>query len=1633
MQNWYDFHYTNRARLSVDDTQITVDHEGFVLMVDLSLLSASFWSVVQSDLKDIRFTSGNGVTELPFEIVRYDYGANTGIVYLRTDELDSTATDIHFYLYYGNPFVNAYAPTDQFGSQAVWSGNGYEAVYHFTEAPLLGATINDSTANARHGTVVGSALTQVSTSQTGGGYEFILNEDHYINTVDFDLHGTELELTISALVKPGNSNGTVVSHNDSGNNVPFHLNVTGSGSLSRQGFKWNTSGWKGAALGIGDLQNAAGWTTAAGTLLSNSTSMTARYYANGSQAAQAGLGASNPVQDNLNPMTIGAHVTQGDYYVGEMDEVRIASVVRSPEWLQLEYNMFRVPSTVYTFDLYEVYTEPEIIALQGSSGSCNVCLDVRMPDETYFSRVDLREIPKLGFIYSIVDIEKTNKPQSFYSTQIELPDTKNNAEVLKRAYLVNHEKSLIGVELDCRLTVNGIVLDSATGKFIITSVTLDEERKNVIYKGRIIGSRYLWLNDIKDQKFCEGHGFLDSVTIEKNNVPTTWDKTQWNWPQGYAMIPVNYGKWSKLFSVNYNDLRPSVYVRYLLNKAIDLSGYRIVSEFFQSDLFSGLVLPYVREDYGVSQEFADKNEFLASIPATKQYINLPPDESDIQSTTGGIEQVVKNIELTDESYTNANNEYISNFDSGYNFDQSTYTVPANVYNGLRIKFLVSYTLAWVDPVGGDLYGSEYDGEVQPVDRDFLLVTNFLYDSTGLGGWYPTRYTTSLGNALVELIHKDGNTLVETTLASKNHELKLYNLSELTEGGGDAFSGVFNVEESCFNEGDTVFLRVTAAYDNRTAIIRKPLSWGENKLKKLEEANPGAEFNNFEPRLLSTSVAIDDCNFGCEISNELCGDFDTNIADMVHCDITIKGLIDALTHMFNLVWQTDPITKTIYVEPDPTFYYINGQNEDWSDFLDKSKPIELKPNRTNNLTCERLSYKEDSGDGYVQAFQESNAVTYLGQDTCPTGLSATSIVEKPNQLFAPTHYIFDTALVAQSNTVGTQYLPPVFLRMWKDYEPTQRFLQEKNFGFTPRIVYYDGLKSYNFNVASATYQTAEWTYEGTNYSSFPHAYMVNPYDTENGINMSFTKNVYRHLKGELSSVSGYTFAESLYEQFWEDFQERQLTNTTMTCYLKLGMYDIKQLNFRKPKHMLNARWLLSKITEWNPCLKAAKAQLVLGEKIDRDYLAYNTTQADLSSYIVLGVRSGNVFVELDEARFGEWKTGLYQIAGQVRNSVTGDLQGATPNTVFTLEFDYMGTTHTFNWPYEGVIDLASTLPDDDQALWNTNYKPFIIGGQLDEFGNLYFLFDKRGWATLVGYSDTIIPANTKANVNPHTQAGASGSAVDLNVNSYMSYFSTATTTSTITMKPFITPFNSEVIPNDILNTEIKVEDQSGWKVIAQNKERFTQADFDFYNIDDISGYRNIDTVPVLIASHLNPTTAESWAIPSTTAPADEVVMLGIGIESDELACDYISEIATYYETSSGMDPEYAYIKVQFIEDLHPTYDSVNGIWKPSGTLLLTLVKHADDTNGVMYELEPSGIGQTTYGGNSASATISFQNTRPQLDFYEQTDVEEQMPARYTIDEAGGHYQQYYVTWADSTGGNPETFTTNIVIANVYERY
>ena len=147
-QDWYsDSAFDSRVMIEVDDNEVPGDLTNFPLYIDLSTLGDDFWADVESDGHDIRVTSGDGQTELPYDLVGIDTATETGELHFLADSLDS-ATSTFFFIYFNNPSATTYVPSDTYGREAVWAE--YEAVYHFKDDPTsVSNIVEDATANSR--------------------------------------------------------------------------------------------------------------------------------------------------------------------------------------------------------------------------------------------------------------------------------------------------------------------------------------------------------------------------------------------------------------------------------------------------------------------------------------------------------------------------------------------------------------------------------------------------------------------------------------------------------------------------------------------------------------------------------------------------------------------------------------------------------------------------------------------------------------------------------------------------------------------------------------------------------------------------------------------------------------------------------------------------------------------------------------------------------------------------------------------------------------------------------------------------------------------------------------------------------------------------------------------------------------------------------------------------------------------------------------------------------------------------------------------------------------------------------------------------------------------------------------------
>lgn len=326
--------WSNSVAITIDHTKVpNSDQTNFPLLftgVYPQLATTAYGGAVTNQYGyDIIFASDSaGTSPLPFERVAYNFSTGTCEFWVQVPGLSHT-TDTVLYILFGNSSVT----TDQSAPTSVWDSN-FWGVYHL--AHLNGFEALDSTANANggiagnNGKPLPTFATSVPFGRGGASFAGFTNTAVYLPSVSLS------PFTVSGWIKASSyacllgavSNGgiLIVSSNGaqvqvfSGNgdwvlgtpqtltNVFAHLAVTYDGSST-----WN--------LYInGVLADSDDWPET----ISNSN-----YYIGLDRNGQYGSAQNGQI----------------------IDEVRISTSVRSPDWLATEYNNQNSPSTFYSTSL----------------------------------------------------------------------------------------------------------------------------------------------------------------------------------------------------------------------------------------------------------------------------------------------------------------------------------------------------------------------------------------------------------------------------------------------------------------------------------------------------------------------------------------------------------------------------------------------------------------------------------------------------------------------------------------------------------------------------------------------------------------------------------------------------------------------------------------------------------------------------------------------------------------------------------------------------------------------------------------------------------------------------------------------------------------------------------------------------------------------------------------------------------------------------------------------------------------------------------------------------------------------------------------------------------------------------------
>ncbi len=340
---WYNDAWLYRVPVTINESQIDGDLTNFPVYVNLDDFGTHFFTNVKANGGDIRVTQGDGVTEVPRELVSINPGTGVGELHFRANSV-SSSTNSTYYIYYGNAAANDYAVTDPFGARNVWS-NGYALVTHLND--LTTSTILNSA-----GTINGTKTSAnnplfVTTSFIYGGQDFSADAIQF----NGDIIASESQYSVSLWFNPDNLGGGNAEEQSFGESL-YAVSVAAP-------YQWLTTGGTGFP---GELRLCAFENTATDCTPTSGASLVSGnwYYASvnaigGGNTTVRINGVERLSYTNQNKGVVSDNFTIGDLragrninYDGRIDEVRVANVTRTNAWQDAEYRNHATTTNFYT-------------------------------------------------------------------------------------------------------------------------------------------------------------------------------------------------------------------------------------------------------------------------------------------------------------------------------------------------------------------------------------------------------------------------------------------------------------------------------------------------------------------------------------------------------------------------------------------------------------------------------------------------------------------------------------------------------------------------------------------------------------------------------------------------------------------------------------------------------------------------------------------------------------------------------------------------------------------------------------------------------------------------------------------------------------------------------------------------------------------------------------------------------------------------------------------------------------------------------------------------------------------------------------------------------------------------------------
>lgn len=299
--------------------------------------------------------------------------------------------------------------------------------------------------------------------------------------------------------------------------------------------------------------------------------------------------------------------------------------------------------------------------------------------------LDLKSVEELpiSISYKLEDPESFQSKKSAEAFNVEVPATVNNDQVSNTFHNPGIEDLTAGEVFRShrRVVVEANGYELLVGKAFLQSAK--HSRLPISYKYNFYGNNADWMIDLKESTLFD---FLKDIsfTFSKANIIASWLFDGTNEALPYVFAPVRYGQpmgdpdpTSGIFddrNMKPEYMRPAISKYWLLFWGFKSLGYRIQSDFFDTEYFRRQVMPWTWGNFLFSEGTRlETLKFLAKSTQTVSKIN--------EDFTGFWDLLVSN----DSTLGAFDNNGVYNYD-GVNFEMEWTYLPAFDYGTLEATF-----------------------------------------------------------------------------------------------------------------------------------------------------------------------------------------------------------------------------------------------------------------------------------------------------------------------------------------------------------------------------------------------------------------------------------------------------------------------------------------------------------------------------------------------------------------------------------------------------------------------------------------------------------------------------------------------------------------------------------------------------------------------------------------------------------------------------------------------------------------------------------------------------------------------------------------------------------------------------------